>query len=75
MEERKNKNEKERKKYILTEYTNEDLPILLDEFNNLEEVKKYIEKKENNKISLSLLKHRSKLVNNLICGKYFITLD
>lgn len=63
------------KKYILTEYDKNDLPLFLEDFNNLEEVKNYIEKRENKKISLSSLKHRKINLDSMILNKYYITIE
>lgn len=69
------KKEEKEKKYILTEYKKNDDVIFLDDFTSLEEIKNYIEKKENKKISLSSLKHRKNNIDSLILEKYFITID
>lgn len=63
------------KKYILTEYKKNDDVVFLDDFTSLEEIKNYIEKRENKKISLSSLKHRKQNFDSLILEKYYITID
>lgn len=69
------KNEEKQKKYILTMYEENDDVIFLDDFSSLEDIKNYIEKKENKKISLSSLKHRKTNLDSMILNKYYITID